>query len=707
MGQPIRMIHTIPGRTRFQLAFPGLSAPHVEACCRANPFIFSAVYSETTRTLLLYYDAMVSPKMICQYVRGLFSAGLAPEKRTAENTSKEKAPSPFKREAFNIALAMGTYLVDRLFFSGIKPAGIMRVVNPVALATFFAAGRILKDGFGSLIRDRKINADTLTAAAVMAAVVKGAPGSGLTIVTLSSLGELLTEYTANRTRSYITDVLKLDVPFVWKVDESGKETKVPIEHIQPGDRVAVFVGEKISVDGTVVDGIGSVDESSLTGEYLPKEVASGSFVYAGSVLKNGQIQITVKNVGDDTAITRMIRLIEDAQNKQAPIQSFADKMSQSLVPISFLMAGVVYLITRDWNRVMNMLFIDYACGLKLSTATAISAAIGKSAKQGILVKGGQFVERLAGVNTVVFDKTGTVTVGEPVVKQVYAFSGYSEKEIIALAASSEEHSSHPIATAVIKKAAEWSVEIPDHDEVETLVGLGVRSTINGKDVRVGSDVFMTESGVEPRFPKAYESLGQEPNLMYVAEDQKLIGAISYSDPVRPGMKRTINQLRRYGIDEIVLLTGDKRHNAQKIANKLFLDNFYAEALPEDKAAVIKGYRNNGNRVMMVGDGINDAAALAFSDIGITLGGKRTDIAVETSDVIITGDDPMALSKLIQVSQGTMKVIRQNFMTTIIVNSLAMLLGAIGTVTPVVAAVIHNVATIGVVLNSSKILVARN
>lgn len=710
MTNSVQVVHLLPGRMRIRIGRVDISPAIIESICRYTSHIFSATYSRETGTVLIYYNSQILVKEVLQR----FSAQLQVHYGRQEGTTPSNNPniSTFnqllKSEVAKSGLAVMVYLAERFLLPSQVGArvGIFKFLSPTTFALLFAASHIIKDGLSHLFTKKKVNADALTAVAVLAASFKGKAGSALSIVLLSSVGELITKYTAHRTRNHIASILKLDVPYVWLLEEDGREQKVHIGTVKPGQIISIFLGEKISVDGTVVWGVGSVDESPITGEFLPKEVYQGSFVYAGSILKGGQIRVVVHNVGDDTAITRIIKLIEEAQSKQAPIQSYADKMAQSLVPVSFIMAGIVLFITKDWNRVMTMLFIDYACGLKLSTSTAISAAIGKAAKQGILIKGGQYIEALSKVDTIVFDKTGTVTEGEPVIKNIYSFNGYTEEDVIRYAASAEEHSSHPIAGAIVDQANILNLPIPDHGEVVTVVGRGIMAQVEDVKVLVGSDVFMEEQKVDMTAINSASGLDiktEKNSLIFVACDQKLMGVISIHDPVRFGMKRTINQLRRYGIDEIILLTGDKRHSASRVSSKLLLDDFYAEALPEDKANLIRQHRRSGNTVMMIGDGINDAPALAYADIGVTLGGKRTDMAVEASDVIIISDDPLHLSNLIRLSQNTLKVIQQNFITTVMVNSLAMVLGAMGTITPVFAAVVHNAATIGVVMNSSKIL----
>jgi cation-transporting P-type ATPase C len=596
-------------------------------------------------------------------------------------------------------------IMDYLLMSRTTRMGLAKLLNVPALTALYVSSGIIRNGLISVLRKGRFNADTLTTTAILASILKGKPGSGLIIVIMSTISELLTEYTAERTRNYVTGMLKLNVPFAWLVEEGGKEKKVPIETIKPGNTVSVFLGEKISVDGLIAEGAGAVDESSITGEYMPKEVMHGSYVYAGSILKSGHVKIIVRHVGDSTAITRIIKLIEEAQSKQAPIQSYADRMSETLVPVSFLMAGIVYVITKDWNRVLNMLFIDFSCGLKLSTATAISASIGKAAKHGILIKGGQYIERLARVDTIVLDKTGTVTEGRPTVKKVVPLNGFTEQDVIRYAASAEEHSSHPIADSIIRAAKSWEVEIPEHGRMETMVGRGIKAEIEGKLILVGSYALMQELQVDLSAMESRQdrTILQGDNVVYVASEGQIIGIVSIHDPIRSGMKRATNRLRRYDIDEIIMLTGDKKQTAQKIADYLSLDSYYAEVMPAEKAEFIKRYRQKGASVMMVGDGINDAPALAYADVGVTMGGKRTDIAVEASDVTITSDDPLTLPAVLHLSRNTMRTIHQNFLATIIVNSIAIMLGALGTITPVVGAVIHNTATISVVLNSSKVL----
>lgn len=601
-----------------------------------------------------------------------------------------------------------------LSVGGFIAMNILRKTNPAfydsillfrRLFTLFIARRFIKNGVLGVVREHQANADTLTATAVVASVLAGKPESSLTLLALSNGAEMLTEYAAERARKQISGLLRLDQRDVWLI-EQGKEKKVPVESLKPGDHIAVHLGEKICVDGRVVSGNAAVNQASITGESNPAIKQKGSFVYAGSVIEAGSLVIHVEKVGNDTSLAQIIHLVEEAQTRRAPVQNFADKMANMLVPISFIGAAIVYGATKDWQRVLNLLFIDFSCGLKLSTATAISAAIGVAARKGILIKGGNYIENLADIDTIVLDKTGTITMGVPQVKQIQTAPGVDEKEMILLAASAEMHSVHPLAVAIQKYVKNHKWTTPSHDTSETIVARGMRAvvpdfeTYKGGTILVGSRRFMNEEGVTGLPEAMGKTVGK--SLLYVARDGAFIGFMAIQDPIRPAMKKTLNQMRRLGIDEVVMLTGDSKEVAAEVARDMDIDSYHAEILPEDKANYVMKLQKRGN-VMMVGDGINDAPALAFADIGVSLGGNKTDIAAESAAITIRSEDPSKLYDALVIGCKTMKIINQNFTATIVVNSAAMLLGALGRISPLWAAVIHNTATLAVVMNSVRIL----
>ena len=655
-----------------------------------------AAASTDGRVVTLYYQRPFDPRSALPLLYSFEKTyGAKQEER------KELDIASYKREAI---LSVGGFIAMNILRKT-NPAFYDSILLFRRLFTLFIARRFIKNGVLGVVQQHQANADTLTATAVVASVLAGKPESSLTLLALSNGAEMLTEYAAERARKQISGLLRLDQRDVWLI-EQGREKKVPVESLKPGDHIAVHLGEKICVDGRVVSGNAAVNQASITGESNPAIKQKGSFVYAGSVIEAGGLVIHVEKVGNDTSLAQIIHLVEEAQTRRAPVQNFADKMANMLVPISFIGAAIVYGATKDWQRVLNLLFIDFSCGLKLSTATAISAAIGVAARKGILIKGGNYIENLADIDTIVLDKTGTITMGVPQVQQIQTAPGVDEKEMILLAASAEMHSVHPLAVAIQKYVKNHKWTTPPHDTSETIVARGMRAvvpdfeTYKGGTILVGSRRFMNEEGVTGLPEAMGKTVGK--SLLYVARDGEFIGFMAIQDPVRPAMKKTLNQMRRLGIDEVVMLTGDSKEVAAEVARDMDIDSYHAEILPEDKANYVMKLQKRGN-VMMVGDGINDAPALAFADIGVSLGGNKTDIAAESAAITIRSEDPSKLYDALVIGRKTMKIINQNFTATIVVNSAAMLLGALGRISPLWAAVIHNTATLVVVMNSVRIL----
>ena len=549
------------------------------------------------------YQLQEIQKMLIETVKRLQEAAVTPAERLAE----------YRRDAvISLAGFAAMEVLKRTspqLFVGSK---ILRSLLVLGIARKF-----IQNGVSGVVKDHQPNADTLTATAVIASVLAGKPESSLTLLALSNGAEMLTSYAAEKARTHISGLLSLDQRYVWLV-EGEVERKVPVEQVKVGDTIAAHTGEKIVVDGRVISGDAAVNQASITGESNPAMKHTDSPVYAGSVVEAGELIIKVEKVGKDTSLAHIVHLVEEAQNRKAPVQNFADKMANFLVPVSFIGAGIVYGATRDWQRVLNLLFIDFSCGLKLSTATAMSAAIGAAAKRGILVKGGNYIEALAETDTVVLDKTGTLTVGIPQIAFVKTAKGVEEKEMILLASSAEQHSVHPLAVAIQKyvEAQEWTS--PQHTSSKTIVARGMQAKVpdfegyKGGLIRVGSLKFLRENGIEDTEGLA-DGLAFK-NLLYVARDKELIGVIGIEDPIRPKMKKTLNQMRRHGVDEIVMLTGDSKAVAAEVAHNMDIDSYHAEILPEDKSHYVNKLKQRGT-VMMVGDGINDAPALAFSDVG--------------------------------------------------------------------------------------------
>ena len=690
----MKLIHT---RIRLRTALPREDALRLAVRMRRFPAVTAASVRDS-HVDVWHEGAIPAARMLAAAERAVREAAeksVTPTEQMAE----------FRRDA---VISLASFAAMELLKRG-APELFASMTVLRSLLVLGISRNFIKTGIGGLIKDRQPNADTLTTTAVIASVLAGKPESSLMLLALSNGAEMLTSYAAEKARTHISGLLSLGQRDVWLVEETPDgevERKVSVDEVCPGDIIAVHAGEKIVIDGRVLRGDAAVTQASITGESAPAMKHEGTPVYAGSVVEAGELVIAVEKVGGDTSLAHIVHLVEEAQTRRAPVQNFADQMANYLVPVSFLGAAIVYGATRDWGRVLNLLFIDFSCGLKLSTATAMSASIAAAAKRGILVKGGNYVEALARTDTVVLDKTGTLTVGVPEITSIHTTEGVEEKEVILLAASAEEHSVHPLAVAIQKYVEEQAWKAPQHRSSKTIVARGMLAEVPdfegfaGGTIRVGSRRFLQENGVVDEENLIASVTGK--NLLYVARDTKLIGIIGIDDPIRPKMKKTLNQLRRCGVDEIVMLTGDAKAVAADVAREMDVDSYHAEILPEDKSRYVNQLRQRGT-VMMVGDGINDAPALAFADVGVSLGGRQTDIAAESSAVTIHSEDPTRLVEALRIGQRTMHLVHQNFKATLLVNSSAMLLGALGTISPLAAAAIHNTATLAVVLNSCRIL----
>ena len=477
-------------------------------------------------------------------IREIQKLGIATVRRVQEvAVTPSERLAGYRRDAiFSLASFAGMEVLKRtspqLFWS-------MKVVR--SLLVLAIARKFIQNGVQGMVKEHRPNADTLTATAVIASVLAGKPESSLTLLAISNGAEMLTSYAAERARTQISGLLSIDQRYVWLVD-GEVERKVPVEQVKAGDIIAAHTGEKIVIDGRIIRGDAAINQASITGESNPAMKHKGMPVYAGSVVEAGELVIAVEKVGKDTSLAHIVHLVEEAQTRKAPVQNFADQMANFLVPISFLGAAIVYGATRDWQRVLNLLFIDFSCGLKLSTATAISAAIGAAAKRGILVKGGNYIEALAETDTVVLDKTGTLTVGVPQIAFVKTAVGVTEKETVLLAASAELHSVHPLAVAIQKYVKEHDWQTPHHKSSKTIVARGMQAEVPDFDgfpggvIRVGSKKFLRENGIADDAQLDAGLLGK--NLLYVARDEKFIGVIGIEDPIRPKMKKTLNQMRR-------------------------------------------------------------------------------------------------------------------------------------------------------------------
>jgi len=574
-------------------------------------------------------------------------------------------------------------------------------------ATIATGYPFLRGALRSLRGGRSPGTDLLVSAATVASLILRENVVALTVLWLLNIGEYLQDLTLRRTRRAIGNLLRGNLDTAWLRLADGTEIEVAVDSLRMGDDVVVHDHVAVPVDGRVIDGEAIIDQSAITGETLPVSTVAGAHVHAGSVVIRGRLVVRADAVGSETAIGRIITRVEQAQQDRAPIQTVGDNFSRRFVPASFLLSAVTLILTGDVRRAMTMLLVACPCAVGLSTPTAISAAIGNGARRGILIKGGSHLEAAGAVDAVVFDKTGTLTVGRPVVTNIVAFSkNWEPEEVLAYAASSEIHSRHPLAEAVIRSTEERHIAIPPHEECEVLVGLGMRTVADGRTLLLGSPSLLRREKVRvtKKASEWVERLQRQADTpLLLAVDGKLVGLISLRDEVRAEALTVLKTLRASGVGRVVMLTGDHPATARAVAEQLEIDEWRAEVLPEDKLEVVRELQAQGHTVAMVGDGVNDAPALAAADIGIAMGLGGTDVAVETADVALASDDLSRLLDVRALGGRAVDVVRQNYAMSIAVNAIGLIVGAGGTLSPALAAVLHNASSVAVVANSSRLI----
>ena len=714
-----QILHQLPGRIRLgcsALRYLEMHRQEIEERLGNLTEVERVSMTPLTANLLIYFDSNLSTaeqmRDTAEMIIGSYSmiAYKAERSQLAQDTVNERRLQEEPIRDMTVRVVATGLSLFFFWLSGrsrtVPDSLLRRFITAPALTSLSLAGPILKSGVTSLRTHFRPNADTLSMTAILASIIAGKDISALTVILLADFAELLTMMTMARTRRAIREMLSMGEEEVWRLEQDGQTVKVPIAQIQVDDRIVVHTGEKVSVDGIVEQGEAAVDQSSITGEFLPVHRGPGGDIFAGTVVKSGRLVVRAEKVGDKTAVARIVNMVEEAAHKKAAIQAFADRFSAQFIPVNFLLALVVYAVTRNSARALNMLIIDYSCGVRLSTATALSAAIGNAARNGILIKGGNFIEMLDEADTLILDKTGTLTEGRPQVVSIVPIDDrIKSRRLVELAAAAEETSKHPMAVAIIDKVRRSGWRIPKHGETRIQIARGVETTVGQSRIRVGSRKHMEEVGLDLSAAGeiVHRLVRRGENLIFVARNQQVIGVLGVEDALRENMKKALNRLRFSGIDDIILLTGDVDQHAEIVASRMAMDSYKAELLPEDKAEVVLRLQSRGVRVVMVGDGINDAPALAYADVGIAMGGTRTDIAMEASDITITGDEPLLIPAVIRLARKTMAVVRQNFAISIGVNSAGLVLASMGILPVFWGAVLHNSTTVAVVLNSIRLL----
>lgn len=588
--------------------------------------------------------------------------------------------------------------------------GVNNLFLPVQLRaaiTFVKSWKYLKNGVVTLAQ-RKIEVPVLDATAIGVSVWRGDFATAGSIMFLLGIGETLEEWTHKKSVDDLARSMSLNIQKVW-IRKDGKEELVPTTDVKQGDEVVVHVSNVIPFDGEIVDGEAMINQASLTGESVPVRKTVGNTVYAGTVIDEGEIVLRVKQTSDGSRFEKIVTMIEESEKLKSSVESKAEHLADSLVPYSLGGTALTYLLTRNATKALSILMVDFSCALKLAMPVSVLSAIREASTYQITVKGGKYLEAISEADTIVFDKTGTLTKANPTVVDVVVFDGRrSANELLRVAACLEEHFPHSMAKAVVDAAKEKNLAHEEmHSKVEYIVAHGISSKINDKKVVIGSShfVFEDEKCTIPKGKqKLFESLPEEHSHLYLAIDGTLAAVICIEDPLRPEAVDVLKQLKKEGITNIVMMTGDSDRTAKAIAKKVGVDKYFAEVLPEDKANFVSQEKEQGHKVIMIGDGINDSPALSAADVGMAIS-EGAEIAREIADVIVGADNLYEIVTIKKISNALMKRINGNYRTIVGFNGALIACGVLGFIQPTTSALLHNTSTLLIGMKSMTNLIA--
>ena len=675
----------------------GDCALNIERSVEHVPGVLSAEVSYVLSSATVYYDPhRVEEDRI---KKAITKPGYAVRETFAERT---RTFWNEKRSFIFLSLSGVTLSLSWIFvWVGLGP---FYLPTALAIASLILGGYpIVKSAIQTLLIP-DLNVDTLVSIAAISATAVGAYREAATVIFIMLLGEFLEGVTVGKARKAIASLIQLSPKTAW-VRREDKEVQVPIEDVMPKEVVIVRPGERIPVDGKIISGCGSINQSTLTGESIPIEKETGDKVYCGTFNESGSCEIEATQVADDTKLAQIKRLILEAQAEKSPTQRVMDRFSRYFIPAIILIAFATFLVTGEIIRAITILIVACPCALVLGTPTAVVAAIGNAARQGILIKGGAYLEQMGRLKTLLMDKTGTLTHGRPKVVELNVLDGMDEKEVIYWAAIAEKRSEHPLARAITEKAEELGLSIPHPQSFENFRGKGVKVQWNSKTIIVGSSEMMKSEGVDiPESAKGSLELKQSEGMtsLLVTLDRRLLGIISIADTLREGAKEAIDKIREQGVSEIWMLTGDSELVADRIGKQLGI-RYEAKLLPEEKVMRVKEWKKQGQIVAMVGDGVNDAPALAAADIGIAMGAVGTDVAIETADIALMTDELEKIPTVIRLSQKALRVIRENLIFALFFNAVLVILSAQGWVTMILGAAMHQASSLLVILSSMRLL----
>ena len=588
-------------------------------------------------------------------------------------------------------------LITVLYWQGFAPLAILLVAIAAGLYP------LIRDGVRKLLQQRKVGTEIFVSIATIVAVGGGEYMAASVLMTIILIAELVADLNTDRARASIKALVGATPRTALVRTPDGKQ-QIAVEQLTPGTIVLVRAGERIPIDGTVVAGTAAVNEASLTGESIPLDKSVGTSVLAGTVVESGAIDVSTEKVGSDTMFARIVALVEQADSEEAPVQKLADRVASWLIPVVFIFLITVFVVTRDVRKIVALLIFTSPAELGLATPMVMIAAIARAARHGILVKGGLYLEVLAKVDAMVFDKTGTLTDGEPQVVAVLVHdAASSEESVLRYAAAADRRSAHPLAAAIVSAAHERGIAVPDVEEFHTIHGRGVTALVEAREVLVGNQALMDEYAVT----RSREAEMPGGTVVHVAVNGAIVGSVYFADHTRPGAAEALRRLSATGVKRLVMLTGDNIESARRVGQELGIGDVRAHLLPEDKIAAIESLRREGHTVAMVGDGVNDAPALARADVGIAMGARGTQAAIEAADIALMTDDLGKIVVARVLARRAFRTIQENLVFGVgVVHVLGITAALLGWIGPIQAALLHLGPDVLVFLNSVKFLRVR-
>ncbi|MBI5212243.1 MAG: cation-translocating P-type ATPase [Nitrospirae bacterium] len=659
------------------------------------------VYLGAEKADVQFDPSLINEKSIIDTISGL---GYKVLTGSAEVSGKSFHEMFFRGEwTFDLSRIGFVFLLIIFSFTGMTKS-VTAIDLFSMLAVIVGGYPLIRHAFIDL-KNRAVTADVFMAMGVVAAAAIGEFRSAAIIAFFMLISEFIDSFTMKKSRRAIKDLIDM-APKTARIKRGDAEVEIPVEEVKKGDIAVIKPGEKIPVEGVIISGKGSVNQAPITGESIPVEKKEGDVVYAATLNHLGVLFIKVTHIGQDTTYARIIKLVEEAEASKAPVQRIADKFAAYFTPAILAIAVLTFLITWKITNAIAVIVVACPCTVAIATPLAVVASMGRAAKRGIIIKGGRYLEALAKVDTIVMDKTGTVTMGDPEVTDIRGFGGCDDREILSYAAGVERYSEHPLAKAIIKKASEAEIDIPEPEEYKVVPGMGIEAVLTGRKIMLGSREMLrnsniTLSGDAEEYIHNREEEGK--TALLLAHDGVICGVICVADIIREGSIEAIESLKKLGFDEPIMLTGDNPRTANAIASALGIKNVMAQLLPEDKVNKIKELTSKGKRVLMVGDGINDAPALAQAHVGIAMGAVGSDAAIEASDVALMRDEWNQIPEAVAIGRNTFSVIKQNLAIGMIFNLVGISLASTGILSPSMAAVAHVMPDVVVFLNSSRLL----